>query len=64
MEANDDTAFDTVERVEGPGYATVALSGYAEATCPMDPLPLPPAQRLEGFGMRYCCTVPRHWFDG
>lgn len=64
VKADDDTAVDTVERVEGVEYTPVALSGYTEATFPVDPLPIPPEQNLEGFGMRPCCIVPRHWFDG
>ena len=64
MEANDDTAADTVEKVEDVEYAPVAVSGCTEATFPVDSLPIPPAQNLEGFGRRSCCIVPRHWFDG
>ena len=64
VEAKDDTAVDTVEREEGAEYAPMALSGDTEATFPADPLPIAPAQNLEGFGMKSCCIVPRHWFDG
>ena len=64
VEANDGAAVDIVGRVKGVVYAPMALSGVTEATCPVDPLPFPPAQRPEGFGMRSCCIVSRHWFDG
>ena len=64
VDTNDGAAVDTFERVEGLESAPVALIGYTEATCAMDPPPYPPAQSLEGCRMRDCCIVSRHWFDG
>ena len=64
VKANNGAAVDTVGRVKGVEYAPMALSGVTEATCPVDPLPFPPAQRPEGFGMTSCCIVSRHWFVG